>query len=94
MARSTVEVRATISTVMTHFTTIGPFYLHFQSVGQRKCICILPLPIHGSILVICLLPLSGIAVAPLSSTEILVIGGWSIDGRVKSVYKGTQQLNQ
>lgn len=37
-------------------------------------------------------PLSGIAAASLSSTEILVIGGWSIDGKVNSVYKGTLQL--
>ena len=37
-------------------------------------------------------PLSGIAVASLSSTELLMIGGWSINGKVKSVYKGTLQL--
>ena len=34
-------------------------------------------------------PRSDCAVAVLSSTEILVIGGWSDDGRTKTVYKGT-----
>ena len=34
-------------------------------------------------------PRSVTTVAALSSTEILVIGGWCDDGRVKSVYKGT-----
>ena len=37
-------------------------------------------------------PRSGTAVAVLSSTEILVIGGWS-DGRLRTVYKGTLHLN-
>ena len=36
-------------------------------------------------------PRSEIAVAVLSSTEILVIGGWS-SGRVKTVYRGTLHL--
>ena len=33
-------------------------------------------------------PRSDCAVAVLSSTEMLVIGGWSADGRTKTVYKG------
>ena len=37
-------------------------------------------------------PRSKTAVAVLSSTEILVIGGWSGDGRVNTTYKGTLQL--
>ena len=37
-------------------------------------------------------PRSNTAVAVLSSTEILVIGGWSGDGRVNTTYKGTLQL--
>ena len=38
-------------------------------------------------------PRSGAAVAVLSSTEILVIGGWSGHGKVNTVYKGTLHLN-
>ena len=34
-------------------------------------------------------PRSDAAVAALSSTEILVIGGWSDNGKTKAVYKGT-----
>ena len=37
-------------------------------------------------------PLSDTAVAVLSSTEILMIGGWYDYGRVNSVYKGTLQI--
>ena len=37
-------------------------------------------------------PRSRIAVAVLSSTEILVIGGWCV-GRVNTVYKGTLNIN-
>ena len=36
-------------------------------------------------------PRAGPAVAVLSSTEILVIGGWN-DGRKNTVYKGTLHL--
>ena len=36
-------------------------------------------------------PRSYTAVAVLSSTEVLVIGGWD-DGRVNTVYKGTLTL--
>ena len=38
-------------------------------------------------------PRSNTAVAVLSSTEILVIGGWCCPFRVNTVYKGTLQLN-
>ena len=37
-------------------------------------------------------PRAATAAAVLSSTEILVMGGWCGDDRVNSVYKGTLQL--
>ena len=38
-------------------------------------------------------PREGVATAVLSPTEFLVIGGWDIYGRVKTVYKGTLSVS-
>ena len=58
-------------------------YMYSPSTIANSCIYISDLPA----------PRSNPAAAVLSSTEILVIGGWDIDGgRVSTVYKGTLTL--
>ena len=56
---------------------------------KGKSTCTVPPPINSWIYVSDLpTPQSGRAVAVLSSTRILVIGGWDGDKRVYIVYKG------